>query len=560
METIKVPIGKIISSIDRKYGGEGNIETLAQSISEHGLIHPLSVKECADKKGYYKVIAGRRRFAAVQSLGWKSVPVHVHDENTNDEYIALAENVNREDMHPLDEAEAFKRRQDQGMDIEEIAKYYSRSTKGILQRIRLTSLIDGIKTMFRDGKLNISAAALIASLPVEDQEKFLKKYSDKTVDKWEIGNFMRSVQKHTIKHIADKKCAKCKERTYNTTPGLFDGEFSSLEDICFNGECYAKKWQALIGKMIAEQTGETENNIILNRGLPEFLSKKEKTLTIGEIEYTLLPNNAHNWKVTTKKGKSKTAWLVSLDWCMNSGADKIKVERVTFEKQERQASYTSSYQSRSEDPIKDFMLDHISGINEEDRKYIAEQLKKKYHSSWSLRNEVKSSILNSLIIERLKEEPNEESPNDSSFFHLFFLNEISGDDDNGNYQEIDPDYQEYFTAAFGENVKPTDIHVGPTVEKVFKFILATNLQTNEMPDLNDSEDEWQRAEASMFWKFMQMSREFYTELYKTTLDVIVSKVIQATPESETSETLDENDSEDDTDIADDFSDEDHGDE
>jgi len=159
--TIKVPVGKIISSTDRKYGGEGKIETLAQSIEQHGLIHPLAVKESAEKKGCYRVIAGRRRYEAVKLLGWKNVEVTVYADDADDAAIALAENVNREDMHPLDEAETFKRLQDEGKTVEEIAKYYSRTVSGIYHRIRLTNLIDGIKMMFRDGKIKLSGAAYI---------------------------------------------------------------------------------------------------------------------------------------------------------------------------------------------------------------------------------------------------------------------------------------------------------------------------------------------------------------------------------------------------------------
>ena len=189
METyiVDVPIKNIESVTDRIHGGEGSIETLAQSIKVVGMIHPPAVKELPDNKGHYRIIAGRRRFAAAKSLGWKKLEVIVHSEKADDEAIALAENVNREDMHPLDEAEKFKREVDSGKKVEEIAKYYARSISGIHQRIRLTLLIDGIKTMFRDGRINLSGAALIASLPEDDQEKFLKKYGDRKADKWEIG-------------------------------------------------------------------------------------------------------------------------------------------------------------------------------------------------------------------------------------------------------------------------------------------------------------------------------------------------------------------------------------
>jgi len=522
METTKVSVGKIISSTDRKYGGEGNIDTLAQSIKEHGLIHPLAVKESTEKPGYYRVIAGRRRYEAVKSLGWKTVDVIVHDKKANEESIALAENVNREDMHPLDEAETFKRQMESGKSVEEIAKYYSRSTAGIHHRIRLTNLTDDIKAMFRDGKINLAAAALISSLPPADQDKFFKKHGEKKVDKWEVCNFMRSVQKQSLKIIADKKCEKCKDRTHNTTPGLFEDDYSTLEDVCFNSECYEKKWCALIGGLIAKQTGETENNIILER-LPDFLPKKSKTMKIGDQEYTLISSGGHSWKETNKKSKAKTAWLVSLEWNYKSGADNLKISRVTFEKQEK-VSYTSShYQSIQEDPIKAYMVDQIPGITEEDKKAVVEKVKAKYHSPWALRNEIKEYILGQIIIERLtKEKKPEYNP-----LSDYVVYKASGEDDEGTPQEIDPDYKELFAAAFGDKATLADIQASPDIQKLFMFLIAVELRTNEMPDLNDAEDDWTRAEHSMFWQFAQMTREEYTELYKTIHDIKVSEALSA---------------------------------
>jgi ParB family chromosome partitioning protein len=157
METviIKAPMGKIEFTSDRTHGGEGNIETLAQSIKALGIIHPPAAKELADNKGHYRIIAGRRRCAAAKLLGWKSIEIIVHPAKADEEAIALAENVNREEMHPLDEAERFRREMDSGKSAEEVARYYARSVSGIHQRVRLTNLVDGIKTMFRDGKMNL---------------------------------------------------------------------------------------------------------------------------------------------------------------------------------------------------------------------------------------------------------------------------------------------------------------------------------------------------------------------------------------------------------------------
>ena len=523
--TIKVSVGKIISSTDRKYGGEGNIETLAQSIEQHGLIHPLAVKESAEKKGYYRVIAGRRRYEAVKSLGWKNVEVTVYADDADEAAIALAENVNREDMHPLDEAETFKRQQDEGKTVEEIAKYYSRSVSGIYHRIRLTNLIDGIKMMFRDGKLKITGAALIASLPHEDQEKFLKKYGEKTPNPWDISGFIHSVQKCTLEHIADKKCEKCKKRTYNTAPGLFE-DFNSLEDVCFDGECYAKKWQDFIGGLIAKQageSGETENNIILDRGIPEFISKKSKTVNIGGQEYNLLASGGHSWKESNKKGKTKTAWLVSRKW--NGNGYGINVSRVSYEKSERQAN-DNNYAHHVENPVKDYMVDQLPNVNEENQKIIAEKVNEKYRGAWRLKSEIKESMLETIINKRLTEE------NKANLAAIYLTAEFSGEDESGKWCEIDPDYKDIVTAIFGNIGSFSAIPKEPLTQKIFLLIIALSVRTNDMPDLSDDDGEWAEAEKTMFWEFAQMSRDEYTALYKELLDHKIADVLKAPQESE----------------------------
>jgi hypothetical protein len=94
---ISVPVGKIISESNRKHGGMGNIDVLAESIKVEGLISPPTVVDCGD--GTYRIVAGRRRIEAVRQLKWKEVMVRVVAEADADrlESIGLSENVNRQD-------------------------------------------------------------------------------------------------------------------------------------------------------------------------------------------------------------------------------------------------------------------------------------------------------------------------------------------------------------------------------------------------------------------------------------------------------------------------------
>ena len=545
METtiIKVPIGKIESNTDRIHGGEGSIDTLAQSIKAIGIIHPPAVKELTDKAGHYRIIAGRRRFAAAKSLGWKSIEVIVHPEKADDEAIALAENVNREDMHPLDEAEKFKREIDSGKKAEEVAKYYARSISGIHQRVRLTLLIDGIKTMFRDGKINLSGAALIASLPEDDQEKFLKKYGDKKADKWEITNFIGSVQKLKIKHIADNKCAKCKNRTYNSTPGLFE-DYSNLEDLCFDQECYAGKWKDLIGKLIAEQEGKTDTKIILNRSVPEFLPAKTKAVLIGDVEYTLLKQSDYSWKETKKKSDANTAFLISLEWHQTSGSYDVTAEMVEYKVYEK-VSYSRTSSSEPVDPVKKFKLDLLPDISPEEKKPLAEIMLKKHEYSWSFFNAVSETVLDTIITNRLQQEDKE------NMAALYLASELSTTDDEGNWHEIDPDYAGLMELIFGKTVSLSELPKEPMFEKFFKMLIVISLKTSHLPELDDSDDDWNEMETTFFWRFAQMSREEYIALYQRILTEAIRAVAEA-PEKPVEESQSE---EPDTDMEDPLGDE-----
>lgn len=515
--TIKIPVGKILYTTDRKYGGVGNIETLAQSIDQHGLIQPIAVKEDKEKKGYYRIIAGRRRFEAVKSLKWKNIDATVYDDKADETAIALAENVNRDEMHPLDEAEKFKRQLDEGKSVEEISKYFARPVSAIHHRIRLTNLIDGIKMMFRDGKINLSGAALIASLPNEDQERFFKKYENKLVNQYDISGFIHSVQKNSLEYVADRKCEKCKNRTHNTLPGLFEG-YNSLQDVCFDGDCYAKKWQDFIGGFIANLEGDTENNIILDRGVPEFVSKKTKTITIGGIEYNLLPANGHTWDETKKKSKAKTAWLVSRKWNHADGSYSIQVSRVAYEKVETVTVTRSGYE---ENPVKDFMIDQAPDINEENQKAVAEKVKEKYQSKWRFESSVKEAILDKIITKRIIEGSKE------NLAALYLEKTFSCDDDDGNYYEIDPDSRNFITSVFGDIKSFSEIPIEPLTQKIFLSLIIADAGTNSIPGLNADDDDWARMERSIFWKFTGMTREEYITLFKETVKQKIAAIDEA---------------------------------
>jgi ParB/RepB/Spo0J family partition protein len=542
---VSIPVSKIVSVSNREHGGMGNIAILAESIKAEGLISPPTVVDCGD--GTYRIIAGRRRIEAVRQLKWKEVTARVIDEADADrlESIGLAENVNRQEMSPLDEAELFKRLLDKGTNIKDIAAYYDRSVSGIHHRVRLCDLREELKGMFREGKIALSGAALLASLPTEDQEKFAKKYGDKSsVGNWGISDFIRQAQRFVIAWIADKQCEKCKNRTHNTEPGLFE-DIGGLKDVCFDQDCYAGKWKKLIEGLIAkEDILRTENNILLDKAIPNFLPRKTDTVTLGEVEYTLLPRQKYNVMETSKKAKKNTAWLITAPY--GYGSTEAKIERVEYAVYERQGY--GSYSAPPSDPVKDFFIDEVSDVAIEDQQAAAQKVKGKYEYPWKFIQEVRGTLLETIITKRLKEE------NRENLAVTYLIAHRSGEDASGKWHEIDPDYADIFAAIFGTNSVATlfadfpNDQAEPLVQKLFLFLIATGFKINDMPNLRNNEAQWAEAETTLFWKFAQVTREEYIIMYREILSAAVRAAIsdpvqeEAAPEEAVPEEVGEEDS------------------
>jgi ParB family chromosome partitioning protein len=341
-----IDLKSIISEENRKYTRDDGFEQLVESIRTHGLIEPPVLRKQAD--GGYRVVAGRRRIAAMRRLNEErgrnskvqAVVLEANDPRS-DEEIALSENVNRMDMHPLDEAALFGRMAEKGASIDEIAKHYARSSSAIYQRLRLTSLIEELKGMFRDGILGIGSAAVLAELPEEDQQYFFEQYGVKTetVDKRAVYQFVQKRQRYAIKATMEG-CEDCDKRTHNQGNELFD-EFSYLSDVCFDVNCYRRKWRDIIAAALARQQAETElptdAKIYFNGGIPELLYKNADKVAFfnadTSTEYTVLKSKGYDFNGETKK-KTGTCWHIHVDY-----KDELTVRRIGYkEKQPKEKS------------------------------------------------------------------------------------------------------------------------------------------------------------------------------------------------------------------------------
>ena len=152
----------------RKNFNEDALQELADSIKQHGIIEPLIVKQ--GEKGFYRIIAGERRWRAAKIAGMKEIPVVVK-EYSNQEImeIALIENIQREDLNPIEEAEAFQRLiEEYHLKQDEVAERVSKSRVAITNSLRLLKLDEKVREMVIEDKIKSGHARTL--LAIEDLE------------------------------------------------------------------------------------------------------------------------------------------------------------------------------------------------------------------------------------------------------------------------------------------------------------------------------------------------------------------------------------------------------
>lgn len=150
----------------RKKFEEGALEELAQSIRQYGIIEPIVVCKRDD---YYEIVAGERRWRAAKKAGLKEIPVILKDYSEKEiAEISLIENIQREDLNPIEEAKAYKTLIDEyDLTQEGLAERVSKSRSAITNTMRLLKLHDKIQKMLIDGQ--ISAGHARALLAIEDK-------------------------------------------------------------------------------------------------------------------------------------------------------------------------------------------------------------------------------------------------------------------------------------------------------------------------------------------------------------------------------------------------------
>lgn len=154
----------------RKYFDDDAIAELADSIRQFGIIQPLLVQE---KDDYYEIIAGERRWRAAQKAGLKEVPAIIKQFSSQEAVeVALIENIQREDLNPIEEAKAFERLvRDYGLSQEAVAGRVSKSRSAIANSMRLLRLDESVQKMVETAQISEGHARAILGVPSRDIQK-----------------------------------------------------------------------------------------------------------------------------------------------------------------------------------------------------------------------------------------------------------------------------------------------------------------------------------------------------------------------------------------------------
>ncbi|MEZ3423483.1 MAG: ParB/RepB/Spo0J family partition protein [Lachnospiraceae bacterium] len=216
-ETEKEVVKEVIKEIDtidinkiepnatqpRKFFDEDSLQELAESIRQHGLIEPLIVQK--SKEDFYSIIAGERRWRAARIAGLKDIPVIVKEYNSQQIIeIALIENLQREDLNPIEEAEAFNRLiEEYNLKQDEVAEKVSKSRVTITNSLRLLKLDERVRNMIIEDKIKSGhARALLAIEDVDEQYNAAVKIFD---EKLSVRETERLVKLINSKETAPKK-------------------------------------------------------------------------------------------------------------------------------------------------------------------------------------------------------------------------------------------------------------------------------------------------------------------------------------------------------------------
>jgi len=180
----------------RRTFSDAELEELAHSIREKGVLQPLLVRPAPGAPGEFQIVAGERRWRASQQAGLRALPVVIRADLDDLDVleIGIIENVQREDLKPLEEAQAYKALIERfGRTQEDVAKTVGKSRSHVANTLRLLALPDGVLSLLDEGRLTAGHARAIANAP--DAERIARLIVDKDLSVREAESMAREAHR-----------------------------------------------------------------------------------------------------------------------------------------------------------------------------------------------------------------------------------------------------------------------------------------------------------------------------------------------------------------------------
>ncbi len=352
-EIISIPLNKLVRSEHnvRKTGGE-SIEDLAASILAHGLLHNLTVVEQRNHKGSssgkYEVVAGGRRYAALQRLAKEKklpksfgVPCKVVEVSTAVE-ASLAENTIRVAMHPADQFIAFRDLLDSGLGVEEVAARFGVSPFFVRQRLKLAKVSPRFIEAYRVGEMQLEQ---LEALAITDDHAAQERVWDSTEHEWERSahNLRRLLTEKQIS-ASDRRARFVGVEAYLAAGGtlerdLFDAEHEGyLNDLALLDRLVAERCETLVADLCAQRWAWAEPCL--------------------DTDY---------WTVLQKYNRLQPV-PVDLDEDLVAEAAKLRAELDSIEQQNEPGEYSEEWERRIDE-----IQTRLDQINSAQSEFTAEQ-------------------------------------------------------------------------------------------------------------------------------------------------------------------------------------------
>ena len=248
---LSLPIEAVERNPDqpRKHFEEARLEELAASIREHGIIEPILVRQ---EGGSYRILAGERRWRAAQRAGLQEIPAVLREASDREAFeLALVENLQRQDLNAIEEAEAYEILvTDHSLTQEEIAKRVGKERSSVANALRLLKLPETVRDAVRDGQLDMGHARALLGL---EGEETIRKAAERAIRE---GLSVRATEalvrsltnkakkpargakgaespaiKDLTQRLQRRLGAKCRVVPRSATAGKLEVEYSSLDEL-----------------------------------------------------------------------------------------------------------------------------------------------------------------------------------------------------------------------------------------------------------------------------------------------------------------------------------------